>query len=172
MLAFTVAGAVAGFAAPQAAHADSSLELVAGSPLDFGSLVVLGSGTKQIGADGAVSANGLVTVRGTREGPAQFTLTYRPERRTRTAIIRLFIGSVPQLSAGGTTGTVTDLVTDLPGLRAFLPGRSQIYTMPPCPPPSCTVTFRVGGRLALSGGATGASFTFPLPLSAQLVAEL
>lgn len=160
------------FGFPQPARADSNLELVAGSPLDFGSIVVLGSGTKQIGPDGAITASGLVTVRGPREGPAQFTITYRPGKRTRTAVVQLVFASIPQLSNNGTTGTVSNLASDLPGISLFLPGQSQIYTMPPCPPPSCSVSFRVGGRLSLTGGAAGASFVFPLPISARLVAEL
>lgn len=165
--ALLLAGAI-----PQPARADSSLELVAGSPLDFGALVVLGSGTKQIAPDGAITASGLVTVRGPREGPAQFTITYRPGNRTRTAVVQLVFASIPQLSSNGTTGTVSNLASDLPGISLFLPGQSRIYTMPPCPPPACSVSFRVGGRLSLTGGVAGASFAFPLPISARLVAEL
>lgn len=159
-------------AMPHGAHAASSLELVAGSPLDFGALVVLGSGTKQIGPDGSITASGVVTVRGPREGPAEFTLTYRPGDRTRTALVQLVFAGIPQLSDNGTTGSLSNLISDLPGLTPFLINQVQIYRMPPCPPPACSVSFHVGGRLSLTGGAAGASFAFPLPISARLIAEL
>ena len=124
-------------AMPHSVHAASSLELVAGSPLDFGALVVLGSGTKQIGPDGSITTSGIVTVRGQREGPADFTITYRPGDRTRTAVVQLVFSGIPQLSDNGTTGNLSNLTSDLPGLTPFLINQVQIYKMPPCPPPAC-----------------------------------
>ena len=159
-----------GLAGPQAAA--GTVELVAGPPLDFGAMVVLGKGTKQITPDGLVSASGLATVGPHREGPAEFTLRYRPDGRTRSALILVAMTAPGPATTGATTGAVTALSTDLPGLGALSLGDLRTVRLPPCTAAVCDTAFRVGGTLTLSGGSTPATFSFPLQVTVRLLAEL
>ena len=152
-------------------RADSTLEVVALRQLDFGNLVVLGNGSKQVGADGVIRAAGVATVGRTREGPAEFTLIYRPAgTAARTAVVLLTLDAPSQRSDGGTTATLSNLGSDLAGLSAIVPGAPQVLTLPPCQPPACSTTFHIGGQLSLSGGSN-AVFSFPLQVTARLLAE-
>lgn len=148
-----------------------TLDLAALRPLDFGAIVVLGSGSKQIDPDGSISSSGVSTVAGQREGPAEFTLTYRPDQQTRAATVMLSISTAGPLASNGSVGTLASLATDFPGLGPLRPGESRVVNLPPCPPPQCETVFRIGGRLTLSGGAQQANFTFPLQVTARLLAE-
>ena len=149
-----------------------TVELVAGPPLDFGAMVVLGKGTKQITPDGLVSASGLATVGQQREGPAAFTLRYRPDSRARSALVLVSMATPGAVSAGATTGAITALSTDLPGLGALNLGDLRTVRLPPCAATVCDTTFRIGGTLTLSGGTAPAAFSFPLQVTVRLLAEL
>lgn len=149
-----------------------TVELVAGPPLDFGAMVVLGKGTKQITPDGLVSASGLATVGQQREGPAAFTLRYRPDSRARSALVLVSMATPGAVSAGATTGAITALSTDLPGLGALSLGDLRTVRLPPCAAAVCDTTFRIGGTLTLSGGTAPAAFSFPLQVTVRLLAEL
>lgn len=167
-------GAAAGLGAAAISGAPiraGTLDLVATRPLDFGAVVVLGSGSKQIDPDGTVASMGLATVGGQREGPAEFTLTYRPGAQTRAATVLLSIGAGGGLTSNGSTGTLADLATDLPGIARLRPGETRVLTLQPCPPPQCDTVFRVGGRLTIAGGARQTTFSFPLQVTARLLAE-
>lgn len=148
-----------------------SVELVPGRPLDFGAMVVFGSGTKQITPEGVVSADGLITVPGAREGPAEFTLRYRPDGRTKSALIMLTLAGAGPQSQRGTSGTLSDLASDLPGIGVLGQGASRTLRLPVCSAPVCDIPFRIGGRLTLSGGASAATFSFPLQVTVRLLAE-
>lgn len=149
-----------------------TVELVSSRPLDFGAMVVLGKGTKQITPDGLVSASGLATVGQHREGPAEFTLRYRPNGRPRSALILVAMTAPGPASAGATTASVTALSTDLPGLGALNLGDLRTVRLPPCATAVCDTAFRVGGTLNLSGGRTAANFSFALQVSVRLLDEL
>lgn len=148
-----------------------TLDLQALRPLDFGALVVLGSGSKQVDPDGIVTSTGLATVSGQREGPAEFTLAYRPDGQTRSATVMFTLGTGGTLSSNGSTGTLASLTTDFPGLGALRPGETRVVTLPPCAPPQCDTVFRIGGRLTVSGGSRQTTFSFPLQVTARLLAE-
>ena len=152
------------------AHA-GDVELVTGQPLDFGTLLLFGTGTKTINPDGTTSASGVATISGTREGPAEFTLTYRPGNQTRNAIVQITLTQSVSATVLGTTGRVSNLTTDLSGAGQISNGQSVIYTFRSCAPPSCSQTFRIGGKLSLTGSGTDARFSFPVPVTARLVAE-
>ena len=160
---------LAGAGAPATA---GTVELVASRPLDFGAIVVLGSGSKQIAPDGTVSNNGLVSVSGPRQGPAEFTLTYRPDSQTRRAVVQISVTSTAAQSSNGSVGTLAGLTSDLSGIGALQAGASRVVTLAPCPPPQCDTVFHIGGELTVSGGSQQATFTFPVQVTARLLAEL
>lgn len=149
-----------------------TVELVAGQPLDFGAMVVLGNGTKRITPDGLVSASGLATVGPHREGPAEFTLRYRPDGRARAALVLVAMNAPGPATAGATTGSITALSTDLAGLGALTLGDLRTVRLPPCTAAVCDTAFRVGGTLTLAGGGTPTTFSFPLQVTVRLLAEL
>ena len=149
-----------------------SIEVYAARPLDFGALVVLGDGTKRMAPDGTVSANGVSTVPGQREGPAEFTLRYRPDSPANTAWVRIELAAISPLSADGSTGSVTALAAELPGTSAADMASMRAVRLPPCAATTCETTLRVGGTLSVSGGARQTTFSFPLQVTVRLVAEL
>lgn len=153
------------------ALAQAKLEVVPVRSLDFGSLVLLGSGSKQIDPDGTTTSQGLSTVKGAREGPAEFVLVYRPGAKARNAIVQVTLEQAGTLVVKGTTGTLSNLTTDLSGGITSITNRTMVVKMTACAPPSCSLTFHIGGKLALVGGGADAQFTFPLQVTARLVAE-
>ncbi|MBC2652836.1 DUF4402 domain-containing protein [Novosphingobium aerophilum] len=160
--------ALAGTSSPARA---GSIELVASRPLDFGAVVVFGSGTKQVTPDGVVSANGLASVPGTREGPGEFVLRYRPDGRTRAALVLVSITTVASQTVAGSTGSLSGLATDLPGGPGLVMGEARPLRLPPCAETVCETSFRVGGTLTVAGGTRQAAFSFPLQVTARLVSE-
>lgn len=163
--------AASGLALWAAPAAGGTLDLAALRPLDFGAIVVLGSGTKQIDPDGSITSSGLSTVSGQREGPAEFSLTYRPDGQARTATVMITVATAGTLTSNGSVGSLASLATDFPGLGSIHPGETRVVNLPPCPPPQCDTVFRIGGRLTLSGGMRAATFSFPLQVTARLLAE-
>lgn len=153
------------------AHA-SSLEVYADRPLDFGAVVVLGDGTKRVAPDGTVSANGVTSVPGPREGPAEFTLRYLPDRPVRTAWVRIELATTGPIAADGSTGKVTALAAELPGVSAADMAGNRPVPLPRCAAASCETKLRVGGTLSVSGGARQTTFSFPLQVTVRLVDEL
>ncbi len=149
----------------------ADLDLVATRPLEFGALVVPGSGTVRVSPDGSVTASGIIPLNRARPAPAEFILIYRPRGLIGTGAVQLVLNTPPTLTRDGTTGVLSGISTDLPGFSSLIPGQAQIYTFTACRQPTCTVTFRVGATLTLTGGAADGRFSFPLSFTARVVAE-
>ncbi|MBC2668171.1 DUF4402 domain-containing protein [Novosphingobium piscinae] len=164
--------AAAGLALTATPAAAGTVELVVVQPLDFGAMVVLGAARKQITPDGRITASGLAAVPGAREGAAEFILRYRPDSPGRSALLLVTLATASPLTVNGSTGTLTGLATDLPGLLGLTNGQSRTLRLTPCAALLCETRIRVGGTLTLSGGSTAASFSFPLQVTARLLAEL
>lgn len=149
--------------------ADTPLVMVTTRALNFGTFAVMGTAVRQVGADGTVTGSGLMAVRGSVESPAEYVVTY--SAKLPVVVLGLTFGSVAPITINGVTGKLDNFVTDLQGLPAIKPGESRTFVIPNCRQPTCSFTFRVGGRLTLNGGAGGGTFVFPLPLSVRLIAE-
>ncbi len=176
--------AMAGLALPGVAMADtgranfpqtgSSLSLTMDHPLRFGSFAVLGSGSKQVSADGSVVNDGIVSLGTSRDGPAQFTLTYvrgTGETKPMTAIVQIYFGKAPAATSPGVTGQISSYETDLGGLATLSPGSGFTYTFTNCAGPTCAVTFHVGARLDVTSASEGAPLIIALPISARILSE-
>lgn len=148
-----------------------SVEVVAVRPLDFGSIVMFGSGSKRVDPDGASSTDSLLAVRGVREGAAEFTIRYRPDGSAKSPLVSVSIAAAGTRAHRGTVATLDSLVTDLPGLGGLGFGEVRPLQLPVCASPVCDVTFRVGGTLTLSGGDADTAFSFPLQVTVRLLGE-
>lgn len=175
---------IAAVALPGAAHADagrasfaqtgSSLSLTMDQPLRFGSFAVLGSGSKQVSADGSVLNEGIVSLGNSRDGPAQFTLTYvrgPGEAKPMTAIVQIYFGKAPPATSPGVTGQISSYETDLGGLATLSPGSGFTYTFANCAAATCSVTFHIGARLDVTSANEGAPLIIALPISARILTE-
>jgi hypothetical protein len=148
-----------------------SLSILATNDLRFGTFAVMGNASRTITAAGLVSSSQLLPAPGAPIGPAQFTVSYtRPgnDSRTISVDILLTMGSVSPVRTAGIAATLSAFDTDLPGGPLF-PGKVVQITIPNCTTRTCSTVFRVGGRLDLTAGTSGARLTFPLPMTATLV---
>jgi hypothetical protein len=121
----------------------SSLSVIKNSDLNFGTLVVSGTGTAVIDpTSGGLTTTGSVIQSGTAEHPALFTGT-----GSKNSVVHVRIPTTPVTvkRVGGTeTMTVSNWTTDAPtNLKV---------------PPSSTFTFKVGGTLNV--GAAQAAGTY------------
>jgi hypothetical protein len=174
---------LAGLALPAPAMAQSllnpfttsSINITQSQTLRFGTFAVLGKGSKTVGAQGNVSETGLVTLGKINEGPAEFTLTWQRGNNLlvpTTVVVQVSYATSPAVVVSGINAQITAYESDLGGLRSVTPGGTQTYTFLACIRPSCSVTFRVGGRLDVSAGNDGAQLSFAVPVTARIVAEI
>ena len=161
---------VSGIALAPAARADPPLSVTANLSLEFGSFIVLTSGSKWVHASGLVVDQGVLPMPGSTQRPAQFTIRYRRGGGQAPADIVLLIAvaRVSPITVGSVTATISAIDTDLPGVPALIPGQTITYTMPGCDA-SCSVSFRVGARLDITATSSGAKLVFPLVVTAQVV---
>ena len=83
---------------------------------------------------------------------------------------RILDATMLVVGAGG-LGSPATMYLAAAGVGRILPGETRAITLPPCPPPQCDTVLRVGGRLAVSGGSRQTTFSFPLQVTARLLAE-
>lgn len=162
-------------AAPARAATPASFVAAAVQPLRFGTVVTSGSGTRTVGPDGSTSNSGVLPLGDSTSGPATFTMTYTRASNDQNIYQLLIQVSLPQASGqtvNGVSGTVSGFTTDLPGIPVLRPGQSAVFTLNNCVSATCTVTFHIGGTLAISGGTRTASLTFPLVLLTSVTAVL
>lgn len=154
---------------------NATISLVQNQPLRFGTFAVLGQGSKTVGAAGNITEQGLVSFGRDPVAPAEFTLTWQRNNATRfpvTVVVQLSYGASAPVTINGITGQITSYESDLGGLSTINPGGNESYTFLACAAATCSVRFRVGGRLAISAGSDGAQLTMPVPLTARIMAEL
>ena len=163
----------AALALPASAEAaPASLTVTPDTALRFGSFVVITTGSRTIGAGGAVTNSGIFPVGSAPVGPAQFTVTYdrgNNNPQVLSVTFQLMLGSVSPVSQAGVTGRLSGFVSDLPGAAVLVPGQVVTYTIPSCPARTCSKTFRVGARLDVSRASGGAVLNIALPVTATLI---
>ena len=165
-----VGALVASIALAPSAMAASVLSVTSDQLLEFGSFVVLASGSKWVHASGlVVDRGGVVPMPGSAQRPAQFTIRYRRDggRAAADVVLRIAVAKVPPITAGTVTGTVAALDVDLAGVPELVPGQVFSYTMPGCAA-NCSVSFRVGARLDITAASSGANLALPLALTVQV----
>ena len=162
--------------APQPAHADTPTAFVQPElDLRFGTMAVFGTGTRTITPSGSVSDSGIFPATGDNPGPARFTVGYNRgnEGKNRLDVIFLItFGTVPPVTQGGVSATVSNLTSDLPGALTILPGHSVQITITNCRVRLCAVSFNVGGRLDVTSLYGGANLTTPVPVSVTVLSVI
>lgn len=140
--------------------------------LRFGTIVVFGSGSRTITPSGVVTDSGLVPGTGDAPGPAQFSVGYERSNNAKNPInvtMQIAVGTIPSVSQGGVSGTVTNLTSDLPGAATLTPGQVVTVTINGCRTVRCGVTFNLGGRLNVTRSWGAASLTTPVPVSVTVI---
>lgn len=148
------------------------LNIISNSDLRFGSFVVLGSGSRTVSPNGAVTDVSLIPAGSGGTGPARFTISYdRGNRRIRPADLEFEVvfSSVPLTTQGGVQARVSSFQSDLPGYRNFSPGQIIQLTLQNCRTRICSRTFNVGARLDVQRNYGGAQLNIPLPVDAALI---
>jgi hypothetical protein len=151
---------------PPSSYVDVDLDL------RFGTIVVFGSGTRTVTPSGGVTDSGLVPGTGDSPGPAQFSVGYQRGNNAKNPInvtLEIVVGTIPPVSQGGVTGSVTNLTSDLPGASTLTPGQIVTVSINGCRTVRCGVTFNLGGRLNVTRSWGGASLTTPVPVSVTVV---
>ncbi len=160
-------------AAPQAARADTPMAFVLPEmALRFGTVAVFGSGTRTVTPSGAVSDSGIMPAVGDSPGPARFTVGYDRGNEGNKSITVVFVitfGTVPPVSQGGVSATVTNLTSDLPGASAIVPGQTVQITVANCRVRQCAISFNVGGQINVTSHFGGANLSTPVPVSVTVV---
>lgn len=163
-------------AAPQAARADIPTAFVTPElDLRFGAMAVFGSGWRIVTPSGGVSGSGILPATGDSPGPARFTVGYDRGNEGNKALAVVFVitfGTVPPVSQGGVSATVTNLTSDLPGALTIIPGQTVQITMSNCRVRLCAVSFNVGGRLNVTSNYGGANLSTPVPVSVTVVSVI
>jgi hypothetical protein len=163
-------------AAPQAALADIPTAFVTPElDLRFGTMAVFGSGTRIVTPSGGVSDSGILSATGDSPGPARFTVGYDRGNEGNKALAVVFVitfGTVPPVTQGGVSATVTDLTSDLPGALTIIPGQSVEIAMTNCRVRLCAVSFNVGGRLNVTSNYGGANLSTPVPVSVTVLSVI
>lgn len=159
--------------APLPARADPARAVVtADARLDFGRMVVVGSGSRRVTAAGAVVDSGVMPAPGGTTRPAQFTVSYdrgNESRRPLDVTLEVVLSAPGAVDAGGVSGRLSAFETDLPGYAAIAPGQVLQITLPNCTQRVCSRSFRVGARIDLTRSYGGGTLNLPLPIDATLV---
>jgi hypothetical protein len=139
----------------------------ANQPLSFGTLVVSGSGSRTIAADGTSTNNGVLPLGDSTSSPAEFTMTYAHASGIfifYQLLVQVTLPAANSTTVNGVQGTVSKFTTDLPGLPSLLPGQTGTVTFNTCFTATCTMVFHVGGTLNVTSGTKGAQLVFPVVL--------
>lgn len=172
-MAAVVALGLAG--SPARAATPASFSAIANQPLNFGTIVTAGGGSRTVGADGSSSDNGVFPLGSGSSGPAQFTMTYTRASNDHSAYQLLFLFSLPNpgaVNVSGVQGNLTGFTTDLPGVPNLQPGQTATYILPNCVTTTCSVTFHVGATLNVTPASGRANLTFPLVLLTTVITAL
>lgn len=164
------APALAATTAPQA-----TFVATANQPLQFGTVVTAGSGSRTVGPDGSTSNAGIFPLGDRTSGPASFTMTYTPASGAQSLCdlrIQIILQQPATQGTNGITATVSNFTTDIPTLPTLPTGLIRVFTLPNCGTTTCSITFHVGGTLTISGGTSPASLTFPLVLLTSVTTVL
>ncbi len=148
---------------------------VANQPLSFGTLVVAGSGSRTIAADGSSTNNGVLPLGDSTSSPAQFTMTYTHASGIfifSQLLLQVTLPAANSTTVNGVQGTVSNFTTDLPGLPSLLPGQTGTVTLNTCYTATCTIVFHVGGTLNVTSGTRGAQLVFPVVLMTSVTSLL
>jgi hypothetical protein len=152
--------------------APASLNINADQQLRFGTFVVPTIGSRTVSATGAITNVSIVPIGG-GAGPAQFTLSYdrgNQNSKVLSITVSLVMDSVPGVTQGGVSATVSNFDTDLPGTLSITPGQPITYTLANCATRVCSQTFHVGGRIDMTRSSGGATLNVPLNFTASLLA--
>ncbi|MCP5386260.1 MAG: DUF4402 domain-containing protein [Novosphingobium sp.] len=142
------------------------------SDLRFGSLVVFGSGSRTVSANGNVLDSGIMSGDQGISGPARFTVSYdrgNESRRPLDVQIEVVLSNVSPINRDGTSARIATFDSDLPGGNQIQPGRPFTIRIPDCRQRVCSRSFAVGGRLDVTRNFGGADLRFPLVLDAVVI---
>ena len=162
---------------PPAQPSATSLNVRAEQQLRFGTMVVIDSGARTVGASGEVTNDNVLPMGYAGVGPAQFTISY--DRGTEdghpiNVVVQITLANLPPVTQGAITGGLGNFDTDLPGAAHIEPGRPITTTIAGCVSRVCSVTFHVGARLSITrgGGDTpnGGAFSISPPITATVLA--
>lgn len=149
-----------------------SVTVSADQPLRFGTLLIPFAGSRSVSPNGSVTDLGLYAVGNDPVGPAQFTITYDRGNESRRLIditVQVFLSANQVIKVGGVEGLVSDLVSDIPGSGDFRTGGQVRLTIRNCKERRCSLSFRVGGKIAVSRSSGGASLVLPLSASVAVL---
>lgn len=149
-----------------------SVTVSADQPLRFGTLLIPFSGSRSISPYGSVTDVGLYAVGNDPVGPAQFTVTYdrgNESRRVLEITLQIFLSPNQFVRVGGVEGLVSDMASDIPGSGDFRTGGQARLTIRNCRERRCSLSFRVGGKIAVSRSSGGASLVLPLSATATVL---
>ena len=143
----------------------ASFTAIANQPLSFGTIVIAGSGSRTIAADGTSTNNGVLPLGDSTSSPAQFTMTYTHASGIvifSQLLLQVTLPAANSTTVNGVQGTVSNFTTDLPGLPSLLPGQTGTVTLNTCYTATCTIVFHVGGTLNITSGTQRrADWCFP-----------
>ena len=158
--------------APPAAAAPAVLTITQNTALRFGAFVVISSGSRTVGANGAVTNVSVFPVGSAPVGPAQFTVTYdrgNNNQKPIDIVFEVILPGVSPVSQAGVTGRLSAFDSDLAGAMVLVPGRAYQYTLANCVTRTCSKTFKVGAKLDVTRSSGGAVLTIGLPMVANLI---
>ncbi len=158
--------------AQPAAAAPASLTITQDTALRFGAFVVIASGSRTVGANGAVTNAAVFPVGSAPVGPAQFTVTYdrgNNNQKPIDIVFEVILPGVSPVSQAGVTGRLSGFDSDLAGAAVLVPGRAYRYIIANCVARTCSKTFKVGAKLDVARSSGGAVLTIALPMVANLI---
>jgi hypothetical protein len=159
-------------AIPETAHAAAATFVAACTqPLDFGSMVVMGSGSRTVALSGATTDSGVMGVSGDTPTAATFTVTYSRATGDLNIYVLTFQVTMPTVAAvtvNGVQGNLTNFTTDIPGISNLIPGQTATVIVAACIAASCGFTFHIGATLNVTAGSTGAVLPFSMPIVATV----
>lgn len=146
--------------------------LTADSELHFCTFKVFGTGSRTVGASGAVTDLGIVPIEARAPTPARFTISYDRGNENKHVLdleFELVMSPPPPVRRGGVEARLHGYETDLPGATRIDPGRAVRVTIPGCRTRVCTRSFQVGARLDVTRQFGGAQVIVPIPMDVRVI---
>lgn len=139
--------------------------------LNFGSFVVMRSGTRTVGPDGSLTDTGVLRVSGEIPRPAQFKVVYDrggPSRLPLDIEISIVLPQSLTFNRDGLVASLAKLKTDQASQSASSNFQLKIAR---CQTRLCSASFRVGGSLAVSQALGSGSVTISIPVTATITSR-
>ena len=155
-----------------AAARKAELQLIEQSPLEFGDLIVLGSGSRTVQPDGRVRDNGVVSVASTPPRAARYVLQYdRGNNANKIYNVEVAITFLqpPRFNTGNVNAELLSLSTDLPGFSSVRLNQPITVTLSPCRRRTCELAFNVGGTMVISASGGSADVEIGMPASSIVI---